>query len=245
MQDFTIFRALGVAFRCWGRNLVSITLLVAVLLAYPLYVVISLDTSSPDAFFEELVGFLRYGTYIIMAMFAMLPAFLIYKVVQDLNGARVSIVNSVLYGLRALPTLIVLAILDRIAEILPSPIDTIVKVVLLTLFFVAAPAAVAERMINPFGAMSRSLFLTSGRRWGTFGLIALIGITMYIASRIFVESMITSPDDLGRIKTMGLVFLCGFALFQTFTGIVQAVSYALLRQDKEGVTNDELAKIFE
>ena len=34
-------------------------------------------------------------------------------------------------------------------------------------------------------------------------------------------------------------------VFQMFTGIVQAVSYALLRMDKEGVTHDELARVFE
>jgi hypothetical protein len=34
-------------------------------------------------------------------------------------------------------------------------------------------------------------------------------------------------------------------VFPLFTGIVEAVSYALLRQDKDGASYQDLAKIFE
>jgi len=247
VQDFTIFRALGLAFRSWGRNIVSITLLAGVLFAYPLYVVIGLDTSSPDAFFEDIITFARYGMYIMLALFAMLPPLLTYKIVQGLNGARVSMLTSVMYGLRAIPILIVLAIIDMIAGFLPFPGDAILQLVLATIYFVASPAAVAERILNPFTAMSRSSFLTDKRRWGIFGLILLLTISIYIFGYVYLVSMISgsSADDLARFKLMGAVFLGFWALFQTFKGIVQAVSYVLLRQDKEGITNDELASVFE
>ena len=42
-----------------------------------------------------------------------------------------------------------------------------------------------------------------------------------------------------------LVFVPFACVYQLFLGIVQAVSYSLLRADKDGVSNEELAKVFE
>lgn len=49
----------------------------------------------------------------------------------------------------------------------------------------------------------------------------------------------------GRIKDMALFIAIVAAVFQTFVGIVEAVSYALLREDKEGVSHEQLGRIFE
>lgn len=246
MQDFTIFRALGLAFKSWGRNVISITLLAGVLFAYPLYRVLSVDTDSPMAFNVALIRFARYDILVTMGLFALVSPCLTYKIVQDLNGSRVSMLTSALYGLRAIPVIIVLAILNAIAGIVPFPGNMVLQLVLSTIFFVATPAAVAERLINPFAAMSRSVTLTSGRRWGIFGLVFLFFVVMVVFVMIYmIPLMNRSEPDLAAIKHMALVMVIAFGVLQLFNGIVQAVGYALLRQDKEGITHDELAKVFE
>ena len=120
-------------------------------------------------------------------------------------------------------------------------------VIVICMWFVAAPAAVAERL-GPFAALSRSAQLTTGRRGGIFGLTFLLGLIVVIAIMAYVMPMANDPghgDPYARIKQAALVIAIGLCVFNTFMGIVEAVSYALLRQDKDGVTHEELARVFE
>ncbi|HEX2691021.1 MAG TPA: hypothetical protein VHN14_30615, partial [Kofleriaceae bacterium] len=53
-------------------------------------------------------------------------------------------------------------------------------------------------------------------------------------------------DELvSSLPTSSILFTAILGLFQMFSGIAEAVSYALLRQDKDGVSRAELARIFE
>ncbi len=61
-----------------------------------------------------------------------------------------------------------------------------------------------------------------------------------------INSHETDPAVMaGALKRMSLLLVGTICVFQLFTGIVQAVSYSLLRGDKDGVSNEELAKVFE
>jgi hypothetical protein len=48
-----------------------------------------------------------------------------------------------------------------------------------------------------------------------------------------------------QITILTIVFLIGIGLLHMFTRIVEAVAYVLVREDKEGMSRHELAKVFE
>ena len=48
-----------------------------------------------------------------------------------------------------------------------------------------------------------------------------------------------------HIKHIVITLVPVMCAYQLFIGVVQAVSYSLLRADKDGVSNDDLAKVFE
>lgn len=245
MQEFRVFRALGLAFKAWARNFIPITLLAAILYTP---VIVWIATSTPDltSTQDALVNnyFVR-PTYILVGISTFLAPLLTYRIIQDLNGTRVSLLTSVKYGARGiLPAILLAAITNVLAMI---PVGGILGAILNCIWFVASPAAVAERL-GPFAALSRSAVLTKGRRWGIFGLTFVVGLLMVLLMMAYIIPMVQHPDlqdPAGQFKQAAIVIVLIAALFNTLTGIVAAVSYALLRQDKDGVTHEELARVFE
>jgi hypothetical protein len=55
----------------------------------------------------------------------------------------------------------------------------------------------------------------------------------------------SSDPTMDEIRKMLVVVVAIFGVFHMLSGIVAAVSYCLLRQDKEGVSHEELARVFE
>ena len=126
----------------------------------------------------------------------------------------------------------------------PERVTRFLAAIINCILFVAAPAAVAEKL-GPFAALARSAELTKDRRWGIFGLTFLLGlalIAVIIVWAIPVFSGAASPDEL-RLAALGIVGSLG--VLQMFTGIVEAVSYVLLRGDKDGMTYDQLGRVFD
>ena len=245
MQEFRVFRALGLAFKAWFRNFIPITLLAAVLYTP---VVVWIATSEPNLATtqDELVNnyFVR-PTYVLVGLATFMAPLLTYRIIQDLNGTRVSLLTSIKYGMRGIVPAILLAAITNVLAMVP--IGGILGAIINCIWFVASPAAVAERL-GPIAALSRSAVLTKGRRWGIFGLTFVVGLLMVLLMLAYIIPMVQHPDledPAGQFKQAAIVIVLLAALFNTLTGIVAAVSYALLRQDKDGVTHEELARVFE
>ncbi len=245
MQDFTVFRALGLSFKSWFRNFIPFTLLTAILYAPVVIYLVTLKPSDAWTLEQTLNRTFMYPLYMMVVVSTLLPPMLVYKVVQDLNGQKVSFFTSMKYGVRGiLPAIIVGGIGVALGQI---PMGGIINAVLACIWFVASPAAVAEKISNPFAAMSRSGTLTAGRRWGIFGLLFLVGLVQIGVIFMFVAPLFSSNADASESTfiAMSIKVVVTMGIFYMFSGIAQAVSYVLLRQDKEGVSHDELAKIFE
>ena len=245
MNEFRVFRALGLAFKAWFRNFIPITLLAAVLYTP---VVVWIATSEPNLATtqDELVNnyFVR-PTYVLVGLATFMAPLLTYRIIQDLNGTRVSLLTSIKYGMRGIVPAILLAAITNVLAMVP--IGGILGAIINCIWFVASPAAVAERL-GPIAALSRSAVLTKGRRWGIFGLTFVVGLLMVLLMLAYIIPMVQHPDledPAGQFKQAAIVIVLLAALFNTLTGIVAAVSYALLRQDKDGVTHEELARVFE
>ena len=245
MQQFRIFRALGLSFKAWFSNFIPFTLLAAVLYAPVVVWLASYDAGPMDSEMLAEVYFLR-PLYVLTALSTLLAPFITYRVVQGLNGAKVSMLTSLKFGLRGIVPAVMFAIMTQMLQHVPG-VGGVISAVVQCIWFVTTPAAVAERL-GPFAAFSRSAQLTSGRRWGIFGLSILVGIIGIVLMAIWIVPLLEESHSSSAITSLAyssIGFVLTLGVFQLFQGIVQAVAYALLRQDKDGMSYEELARIFE
>lgn len=244
MEQFKVFRAIGLSFKSWFRNFIPFTLIAAVLYAPVIIWLATLDLSQTRSVEELLNDVFVRPIYILIGLSALLAPLMTYRVIQELNGTKVSMLTSVKYGLRGILPAVFLAIITNIAQLIPM--GGILSAIVTCIYFVAAPVAVAEK-VSPFQAFSRSAELTSGRRWGIFGLTFLIGLMLIGLLMVWIVPMfeLGEAELMSSMRSSAIMLIVTMGVFQMFTGIVQAVSYALLRMDKEGVSHNELAKVFE
>lgn len=245
MQQFRIFRALGLSFKAWFNNFIPFTLLAAVLYAPVVAWLVSYDAGPMDGDTLIEVYFGR-PLYVLIALSTLLAPFITYRVVQNLNGTKVSMATSIRFGLRGIVPAVMFAIITQTLQFVPG-VGGILSAVVQCMWFVTMPAAVAERL-GPFAAFSRSAQLTSGRRWGIFGLSFLVGLMAIVLMAIWIVPLLEESNPGSAAASLAhasIWFVLTIGLLQLFQGIVQAVAYALLRQDKDGVSYEELARIFE
>jgi len=246
MQQFKIFRALGLSFKAWFANFLPITVLAAVL--YSPVIVWMMRLPSGSAFDEQAyLTFFTRGMYLAVGLSALVSPFITYRVIQYMNGASSSIFSSIQHGFRGvLPAVILVGVTTGVSFI---PFGSIIGAIIQCIWFVAGPAAVAERL-NPISALGRSATLTQNRRWGIFGLTFLMGLMIVVVLAVWLiplfQSTDADPGALGdKLKHAAIYLTAIICIYQMFVGIVQAVTYSLLRADKDGVSTDELAKVFE
>jgi len=240
MEQFKISRALGLSFTSCLRNFVPFTLLAAVLYS-PLMIWYAMLKPDAAGGAEDLFS---YPIYFTVAVSTLLPPLLTYRIVQELNGTKVSLVTSLKFGLRGVLPALFLAVATNVAQQVPG--GGFLAAFLTCIYFVATPAAVAEKL-GPFAAFSRSAELTKGRRWGIFGLTFLLGLVAAGLLLIWILPMLksSSSQDVSSLRGSSIMLVVILGVFQMITGVAQAVSYALLRQDKEGVSHADLARIFD
>ena len=238
MQQFSIFRALGLACRTWGRNFLPILIIAGALYA-PAFLYIGFADASADP-----AGVLLLHPALIATAAALLIApLLTYRVVQDLNGSTASIGATLRYGLRGIPTALIVWFVASACNLIP--VGWVLGAMLLCRWFVATPAAVAEQL-GPIRAIRRGAELTRSRRLGIFfGLILPIGlIELAVMFGVIVPMIRDHHGDLDQVRLAAHLMIGTTAVFRTFSGVVEAVAYALLRQDKEGISHQELASVF-
>ncbi len=123
--------------------------------------------------------------------------------------------------------------LGMLAALVPSAI-------VWTMFWLYTPAIVVEGK-GIGSSLGRSRVLTKGRRWGVFGVIAIIivaNIVLDLINRFVVGAVLGSVAQ-------GIVSLVLMILVQAYTATALTVTYYLLRADKEGISIDEIAKVFD
>jgi hypothetical protein len=248
VDQFRVFRAMGLAFKAWFANFIPFTLVLAVLYAPLIYWTLLLPTTDAEsqATQDAYLTFFSRAPYLLVGMTMFISPLITYRVIQYLNGAKSSMGTSLRFGIRGILPAIIMAVATTLVQMLPA--GFILGMILTCWWFVAGPAAVVERL-NPIEALSRSAVLTNGRRWGIFGIyLTIIIVVVVVVLAWFVPmfaNLKNSDSDLSTARNAVLAFIVMYGIFQLYTGIVQAVSYSLLRGDKDGVSNDELAKVFE
>jgi hypothetical protein len=243
VDQFRVFRAIGLAFKAWFANFIPITLLAAVLYAPAVIAAATMHGDAGELTANDMEGF-AHVIWLVAGGSALVAPFLTYRVIQHMNGAKASILSSVTHGFRGIIPVLIIAIVNAGLGMLPGGFGGFISIFVNCYWFVAGPAAVVERL-GPFAALSRSATLTNGRRGGIFGLCLVIGLSLVVIMIVVFAPMFSRHATAEEFKHMVIVVVPIICIYNMFNGIVQAVSYSLLRADKDGVSNEELAKVFE
>lgn len=187
------------------------------------------------------------------SVFSSLSNIVIYGLVTALliqlaYDARLGRSNSLgTYFKGALPAVVPIAVLSTVIGIL-SALGAIALIVgalwVYAVFYVTAPVAVIER--GGFGSMGRSAELTKEYRWPIVGLFVIVGILVLVIQAVggFVVTAIAGPST-AMTFVGGLLFSLIGAFGYAIGGIATALTYARLREIKEGIDVDQIASVFD
>jgi hypothetical protein len=185
-----------------------------------------------------------WGWFIVANVVAMVTSSLVgaavtYGVVQDLRGRAFSVGGSLLVALRRLLPILGVSFCTMIAFVLGLMLLVVPGVIFICMFSVSPHACVVERT-GVFASLSRSRFLTKGRRWQGFGLFLLMMIVA-AAGELIAETVFAPTGRSGSLIA-GQVFA---AILGAFNGVLLSVFYFQLRIAKEGVDIDKIASVFD
>jgi hypothetical protein len=242
-MSFSVGNVLGKSFGIWFRNLIPFALLSAAvhvpLLVYVYFVMSGLEQSAD---LERTFLIYSIVSFVLsMALGYVASGAIIYGVVAEMRGAHASFGDCVGVGIRRLLPVIGVGILMTLC-IMGGFILLIVPGVIITcMLFVSVAAAVCERP-GLFGALRRSRELTRGYKLQIFGMMFVLGLLGWAVGAI--TQKVWTPQTLDDVKLHAYVAIGFDVVLGALNAVVAAVTYALLRQEKEGTDTDELARVF-
>lgn len=271
-ETYSAGRALGLGLKVLLRNLIPFTILSLVIAApYFAYAYLALD----DMHFDLDGGFVGDDalgiklTVIGMLVGLLTSSTLTYGVVMELKGQRASMAACVVTGLRRFFPVLGVGILIGLIVGIPAVLVgvvvwmarlelfgvlllAVVVALVYAIYYVAIPASVIERP-GVSGALLRSRELTAGRRRQVVSTILLVMVVHYGVHYVIADSMIDVRELVGGgqdavlhlVKKLTWVDVGLTTLFSMVGGCVAACTYYLLRSEKEGVSADDLASVFD
>jgi hypothetical protein len=247
-RTFEVGDVLGRSFAIWGKNFVPFGLITLIVHA-PLFLLhLMTPGMSPGVAvaYGSVIGILS-GALAMVATGAVT-----YGVVMQMRQQPVSMMQAVKVGLSRMLSVIGVAVVIALMIIVPivllvfiSPAIAVVVGFVLVIFvnlvyWVAVPAAVVERL-GVGDSLSRSAKLTSGSRGTIFLLWLIIGVIAF-AFTFALGALLMSLPDLARliVSTAIQAFVVS-----SLGAVVNAVGYQALRTSKEGVSLEDIAKVFD
>lgn len=180
----------------------------------------------------------------------------VYVTVEHMAGERASLGEALGRGLSGAVTLSIIAITVTVFAGLGTILCLIPGLIVLTVFFAAVPAAVAERL-GPIEALQRSADLTLGHRVTVFAVLAVILLSYFAVS--WMSGQIiglggaagADPGDptslLLPLPFRIVSYVVSWALMVAVSiplATVSAVFYARVRGIRDGVDAEEIASVF-
>ena len=240
ISEFRVGSILGRGFSILFKNIVPFGLLSLIVNAPPFIYALIVDPALYLGQTGEFTGGL-VAILIIQALLAYLvTATLVYGTVQDLRGRHASLGDCISRGLAVMFPVIGVAILMVLATGLATLLLIVPGLIVMTMLWVAIPAAVVERP-GVFASLGRSRELTKGFRWKVFGLIILIMIAQSVVG--WVAGFVLGIT--GSIPAVLLGNLMVTAFFTALGAVISAVGYHDLRVVKEGIGTEEIAAVFD
>jgi hypothetical protein len=167
-------------------------------------------------------------------------AVILHAAFQAMRGKPVSLGESLSVGFSRFFPIFGLAIVLGFLVGLATLALVVPGLILLTMWFVGAPACVVERL-GPWTSLQRSAELTKGHRWKIFGLWILLIIISAVVSPLIELAL--SP--LGSWIVTFIVNLAWTAIWGAYYAIAVVVSYHDLRVAKEGIDIEQIASVFD
>ena len=247
---FTIGRALSLSFGVMGRNFGPMALLSIVILGVE---------ATIKYVMSEVMGSESGGSALGLISYAFITAPVTYATFQDLRGSgakandlfsrgfnragRVLGVTFALSVVIAVPALLAvgLSVASRLPLTVPLAMAGVFALSVFAVWFVVIPVQVVEET-KFFRGFGRASELGSGRRWALLGLLLIYFAMVAALLAVMVMIVYLGPDSELFITALAVPF---GALYSVFGAILPAVTYYLLRAEKEGVGIDEIAKVFD
>lgn len=250
-----IARVIQQLFAVLGRNFATFLILAFILVGVPTgamtYFQGAMALNAAETGVVPNLGFgpgVIFSGLVILITSAILQGALIYGTVQDLNGKRASVGDSLATGLRAFVPLIVVSILFALGVAFGFVLLIVPGIMLLCAWIVAVPALVAERrgILETFG---RSAELTRGNRWQIFALLLILWVASMVLGMILLAltgaGMLTAgPQAVAASPLYILAQIVTSTLSSVVGATGAAVLYVELRQAREGLGAESLAAIF-
>ena len=210
MQEFRVGHVLSRSFSTLFRNILPFGLLALVISAPPyVYNIVFGGIDSLDPMNAAAVN--PIGDIIVtisqFLLAYLLTAALVYGTIQDLRGREVNVGECFGKGISMIFPVLGVAIVSLLLVMLGFLALIVPGFIVITMLWVAIPAAVMER--NGLSALSRSAKLTKGYRWKVFGLIVLLyGILIVLTVGVGVLMAVFEDNiTLQNALFMGVVAL--------------------------------------
>ena len=180
------------------------------------------------------------GAFVMLLVFTMVYVAMIYGVFQDMRDQPFNLMEGLGRGLTRFWPLIGLWICAGLGATAGFILLIIPGVILIVMWWVAAPACVLERL-GPIRSLERSGDLTRGNRWRIFAVILVIWL-----GSTFVGSIVGVVPTLMQLPIVAAVLQY---LWNTLTTayhlIATVVAYHELRFAREGIDTSSIASVFD
>ncbi len=237
ITDFNIGGILGRGVEVLGRNLATFGSLSVLFMLLPF---VSGQMMGFGFGIENGVSTIAIAALVLLwvLLYFLLFATLTHGTICDLRGTPARIRESLSWGLGRLFPVIGITIIATIGVMLGAMLFLVPGLIVMTMWWVAVPAAVIEQT-GVINGLRRSAELTRGYRWKVFGVIVIIYIGQFALERVTNFLLAAAP-----IFSFMASFLITVAITAYFA-VVTAVCYHDLRVLKDGVGADEIARVFD
>jgi hypothetical protein len=222
-------------------------ILLSLLLYGPVSLNATLALTEPEAYMREIADVPQYANILVNIMgfvfWGFAAAAITYAAYAALNDEDINVGRALSTGLQHIGPVVLCMLIGGIAIYIGIIFLILPGLYLAALWFVIIPAIVIERV--GFGAFGRSARLTKEYRWPLVGLLLLyslilIGISMLSAGLQFVFAFFGTVG-------LGLAMISGVLIasfLYSLGGALAALTYARLRELKEGTEVHSLAEVF-
>jgi uncharacterized membrane protein len=241
--DFRVGRVLSRTFSVLSRNFLTFFTVCAVASLPGMLIQASISFREDEISFEELTGPLWGGLlwwFVVIVLYTFSQAIVLYGAFQDMRGRPVSLIESLRVGFGRFFPIIGLAIVASILVSFASLFFLVPGLILFTMWWVATPACVVERL-GPIRSLGRSRQLTKGYRWRIFGLILLLILISAVVGIVLVLGVAA----IGGTIAAAIASLIWSGAWAAFYAIAAVVAYHDLRVAKEGVDTEQIAAVFD
>ncbi|SDD36982.1 hypothetical protein [Kordiimonas lacus] len=244
---------LSQSFATFFRNWLPFTV-IALIVYLPLYAglvaIIGVDPSNIQIDPSNTVSFVTFvlgAAGLSMLSYAVMMATISYGAIEDQADRKASLGEMLTVGIKAFFPVVVAMVLTGILYMIGLVLLVIPGIIVLLMLSVTTPVIAAEGM-GPIAAMRRSRELTDGYKWTILGAFIVISIIVGIAGAVIsipLSFLMVGSSEGGTIFSVSMIV----------SGALEAVKYAILatcgasiytglRRAKEGVSSEEIAKVF-